>query len=113
MAVCNLACEGLTNALVTTDQAQRKLYIGGLSPETSTEILLNFFRRHGEIEEGSVAYDKDTNKSRYKSSFFVLLRECFLLSMVLSLLTKSFLSICHAVVLALSHTEQLRQQRRP
>lgn len=28
-------------------------------------MLLNFFGRHGEIEEGSVAYDKDTNESRY------------------------------------------------
>ncbi|XP_058073462.1 uncharacterized protein LOC131222423 isoform X4 [Magnolia sinica] len=64
LAVCNLACEGLSSASVTTDQAQRKLYIGGLSPDVSSEILLNFFSRHGEIEEGSVAYDKETNKSR-------------------------------------------------
>ncbi|KAJ0088913.1 hypothetical protein Patl1_33006 [Pistacia atlantica] len=63
MAVCNLACEGLTGA-TTPDLAQRKLYIGGLSPEITTEMLLNFFGRHGEIEEGSVAYDKDTNDSR-------------------------------------------------
>ncbi|XP_019054325.1 PREDICTED: UBP1-associated protein 2C-like [Nelumbo nucifera] len=64
MAVCNLACEGLSSANVTADQALRKLYIGGLSPEVTSEMLLNFFGRHGEIEEGSVAYDKETNKSR-------------------------------------------------
>ncbi|CAK7342376.1 unnamed protein product [Dovyalis caffra] len=64
MAVCNLACEGLTGASTTPDLAQRKLYIGGLSPEISTEMLLHFFGRYGEIEEGSVAYDKDTNESR-------------------------------------------------
>ncbi|PIN20010.1 putative RNA-binding protein SEB4 (RRM superfamily) [Handroanthus impetiginosus] len=64
MAVCNLASEGLTSTSATPDQAQRKLYIGGLSPETTSEILLSFFGRHGEIEEGSVAYDKETNKSR-------------------------------------------------
>lgn len=64
MAVCSLACEGLSNANATPDQANRKLYIGGLSPETTNEMLLNFFSRHGEIEEGSVAYDKETNKSR-------------------------------------------------
>ncbi|GMH29358.1 hypothetical protein Nepgr_031201 [Nepenthes gracilis] len=64
MAACNLACEGLSSGSSTLDQAQRKLYIGGLSPETTSEMLLNFFGRHGEIEEGSVAYDKDTNKSR-------------------------------------------------
>lgn len=65
MAVCNLACEGLSGATATSDSAQRKLYIGGLSPEITSEMLLNFFGRHGEIEEGSVAYDKDTNESRY------------------------------------------------
>ncbi|KAL5983334.1 hypothetical protein ACLOJK_017418 [Asimina triloba] len=64
LAVCNLACEGLSSASVTSDQAQRKLYIGGLSPDISSETLLNFFGRYGEIEEGSVAYDKETNKSR-------------------------------------------------
>lgn len=65
MAVCNLACEGLTGASTTLDLAQRKLYIGGLSPDVTSEALLSFFGRHGEIEEGSVAYDKDTNESRY------------------------------------------------
>ncbi|KAA8518253.1 hypothetical protein F0562_015864 [Nyssa sinensis] len=64
MAVCNLACEGLTSTSTTSDITQRKLYIGGLSPDTTSEMLLYFFERHGEIEEGSVAYDKDTNKSR-------------------------------------------------
>lgn len=64
MAACNLACEGLTSGTVVPDQTQRKLYIGGLSPDITSETLLNFFSRHGEIEEGSVAYDKDTNKSR-------------------------------------------------
>lgn len=64
MAVCNLASEGLSSTSTTPDQAQRKLYVGGLSPETTSEMLLAFFTRHGEIEEGSVAYDKDTNKSR-------------------------------------------------
>ncbi|KNA14114.1 hypothetical protein SOVF_110620 [Spinacia oleracea] len=64
LTVCNLACEGLSSASTAPDQAQRKLYIGGLSPEITTEMLLSFFSRHGEIDEGSVAYDKDTNKSR-------------------------------------------------
>ncbi|KAG0466238.1 hypothetical protein HPP92_017818 [Vanilla planifolia] len=64
LAVCNLACEGLSSASVSADVALRKVYIGGLSPDISTESLLNFFSKHGEIEEGSVAYDKETNKSR-------------------------------------------------
>ncbi|CAN1133615.1 UBP1-associated protein 2C [Linum perenne] len=64
LAVCNLACEGLSGASSTPDLAQRKLYIGGLPPEITSEALLKYFGRHGEIEEGSVAYDKDTNESR-------------------------------------------------
>ncbi|XVE96079.1 hypothetical protein REPUB_Repub02eG0190500 [Reevesia pubescens] len=64
MAVCNLACEGLSGTSTTPDLAQRKLYIGGLSPDVTSEMLLKYFGRHGEIEEGSVAYDKDTNESR-------------------------------------------------
>ncbi|RRT48216.1 hypothetical protein BHM03_00026257 [Ensete ventricosum] len=64
LAVCNLACEGLSSTSVTSDLALRKIYIGGLSPDISSENLLSFFRRHGEIEEGSVAYDKESNKSR-------------------------------------------------
>uniref|UniRef100_A0A0C9QX59 TSA: Wollemia nobilis Ref_Wollemi_Transcript_1845_1572 transcribed RNA sequence n=1 Tax=Wollemia nobilis TaxID=56998 RepID=A0A0C9QX59_9CONI len=46
------------------DLAQRKLYIGGLSYDTPNEKLLEVFSKYGEIEEGSVAYDKKTNKSR-------------------------------------------------
>ncbi|KAF5473351.1 hypothetical protein F2P56_009968 [Juglans regia] len=64
LAVCNLACEGLSGASTTQDLTQRKLYIGGLSPDITSEKLLSFFGKHGEIEEGSVAYDKDTNESR-------------------------------------------------
>ena len=67
MAVCNLACEGLSSSSTTPDQAQRKLYIGSLSPETTSEMLLSFFAKNGEIEEGSVAYDKETNRSRYET----------------------------------------------
>lgn len=64
LTVCNLACEGLSSTSVSADVALRKVYIGGLSPDISTETLLNFFGKHGEIEEGSVAYDKETNISR-------------------------------------------------
>ncbi|KOM38839.1 hypothetical protein LR48_Vigan03g222100 [Vigna angularis] len=64
LAVCNLACEGLSGTSSAPDVSLRKLYIGSLSPEVTSELLLNYFARHGEIEEGSVAYDRDTNESR-------------------------------------------------
>ncbi|XP_076942331.1 UBP1-associated protein 2C-like [Bidens hawaiensis] len=62
MTVCSLACEGARTAS-SSDQAQRKLYIGGLAPEITSEMLLLFFQKHGDIE-GSVAYDRETYKSR-------------------------------------------------
>ncbi|KAL3732297.1 hypothetical protein ACJRO7_029034 [Eucalyptus globulus] len=68
MAVCNLACDGLTGSSGTPDLARRKLFIGGLSPDVSSEMLLSFFGRYGDIEEGSVAYDKDTTESRLSVS---------------------------------------------
>ena len=39
MAVCNLACEGLSRANTTPYQAQRKLYIGGLAPDVIIEAV--------------------------------------------------------------------------
>ena len=65
IAVCNLAVSGTHGPVVSGDLAQRKLFIGGLSYETTTETLISIFSQYGEIEEGSVAYDKSTNKSRY------------------------------------------------
>ncbi|KAI0516506.1 hypothetical protein KFK09_009182 [Dendrobium nobile] len=64
LAVCNLTCERLSSAYVSADVALRKVYIRGLSPDISIETLLNFFRKHGKIEEGLVTYDRDTNISR-------------------------------------------------
>ncbi|KAH7298197.1 hypothetical protein KP509_25G031800 [Ceratopteris richardii] len=64
ITVCNLAVTGTYAPVGAGDQAQRKLFIGGLSYETTTETLINIFSQYGEIEEGSVAYDKATNKSR-------------------------------------------------
>ncbi|MCO5554043.1 hypothetical protein L7F22_007569 [Adiantum nelumboides] len=64
IAVCNLAVTGTHPPVVTGDLAQRKLFIGSLSYETTTETLISVFSQYGDIEEGSVAYDKVTNKSR-------------------------------------------------
>lgn len=84
MAVCNLACEGLSGASTTQDLAQRKLYIGGLSPDITSEKLLSFFGKYGEIEEGSVAYDKDTNESRYTTMGISYVVEIIYLFMIVN-----------------------------
>ena len=60
----------------STYQAQRKLYIGGLSYDTTNDKILEVFSKYGEIEEGSVAYDKNTNKSM--GFAFVTFKTCLL-----------------------------------
>ncbi|KAJ7520275.1 hypothetical protein O6H91_20G076100 [Diphasiastrum complanatum] len=64
ITICNLASVGSYAGSTPADQSQRKLYVGGLSYDTSNETLLHIFAQYGEIEEGSVAYDKNTNRSR-------------------------------------------------
>ncbi|KAH9296396.1 hypothetical protein KI387_039984 [Taxus chinensis] len=63
ITISNLAATSSSTGQ-TADLTQRKLYIGGLSYDTPTEKLLDVFSKYGEIEEGSVAYDKNTSKSR-------------------------------------------------
>lgn len=63
MTVCNLAATGNGPAL-QSDVQLRKVYVGGLSYETTSETLLKVFNPYGEIEEGAIAYDKASNKSR-------------------------------------------------
>ena len=111
MAVCNLACEGLSGASATPDLAQRKLYIGGLSPDVTSEMLLNYFGRHGEIEEGSVAYDKDTNESRCIPSLSLWMHLCsymnsFIFGHAWYMLRIAIIFLSHAVGLVLLHTRQ-------
>eukprot|EP01029_Cantina_marsupialis_P002891 TRINITY_DN12773_c0_g1_i1.p1 TRINITY_DN12773_c0_g1~~TRINITY_DN12773_c0_g1_i1.p1 ORF type:complete len:284 (+),score=127.37 TRINITY_DN12773_c0_g1_i1:309-1160(+) len=42
----------------------RRLFIRGLDWNTTNEILLHFFGRFGEIEEGSIVVDKKTGRSK-------------------------------------------------
>ena len=53
--MCNLAVSGTHGPVVSGDLAQRKLFIGGLSYETTTETLISIFSQYGEIEEENAA----------------------------------------------------------
>ncbi|GJP33732.1 hypothetical protein CLOM_g18252 [Closterium sp. NIES-68] len=46
------------------DLAYRKLYVWGLHFETTNETFKDFFSQYGDIEEGAVAFDRETHKSR-------------------------------------------------
>ena len=42
----------------------RKIFVGGLPPATTKEIMFQFFRRYGDIEYCIVMTDKATDKPR-------------------------------------------------
>ncbi|KAL0338005.1 UNVERIFIED_CONTAM: RNA-binding protein 24 [Sesamum calycinum] len=64
MAVCNLASEGLSSTSVTPIKPKGNYTLVVCHLRQTVRCCSPFFSRHGEIEEGSVAYDKETNKSR-------------------------------------------------
>jgi RNA recognition motif-containing protein len=65
--VFQLADQGLTKTISSaTDLSKRILYIENLSRQVTREILLNYFERHGDIEECVLAYQRhdDSTVSR-------------------------------------------------
>jgi hypothetical protein len=62
MAVCMLASDEVTRKI--SDTTLRKLFIGNLSQRVTNGMLYNYFKGHGDIEECSVVYHKDSKKSR-------------------------------------------------
>ncbi len=56
------AVAALISRTAAADPAHRKLFIRGLSFDTSSETLLAAFLPYGEIEEGSVVPDKASGK---------------------------------------------------
>jgi RNA recognition motif-containing protein len=58
-AVCFLTIKTIKGVFV-----QKKLYIGNLPWQTTTEDLKNFFAPHGEVKYAKVIVDHDTGRSR-------------------------------------------------
>ncbi|XP_057947932.1 UBP1-associated protein 2C-like [Malania oleifera] len=76
MTVTQLAALGasgpaanITNASVA-DVSMRKIYVGSVPYDVSSDRLLGHFLSYGEIEEGPLGFDKQTGKSR-GFAFFV------------------------------------------
>lgn len=46
------------------DTALRKLFVRGLAWETTSEKLRSVFSAYGEVEDGTVSYDRATGESR-------------------------------------------------
>ena len=53
-----------SNNSSTGDVSLRKVYVGNVPFEISSERLLGFFSMFGEIEEGPLGFDKSTGKSK-------------------------------------------------
>lgn len=62
-ATCHLACEGARTSSSAHD-LPKKLFIGNLPKTVTSEMLLLCFETYGEIEEGSITYDKLSDESR-------------------------------------------------
>ncbi|XP_020517478.1 heterogeneous nuclear ribonucleoprotein A/B isoform X2 [Amborella trichopoda] len=64
LIMCYRSDESLTDTFASSDQEERRVFIGGFSPHVSRQMLINSFSKYGPIHGGFVAYDKDTNTSR-------------------------------------------------
>ncbi|XP_045797672.1 UBP1-associated protein 2C-like [Trifolium pratense] len=62
LTLCMLASDEVTRKI--SDTTLRKLFIENLSPQVTNGMLHNYFKGHGDIEECSVVYHKDSKLSR-------------------------------------------------
>lgn len=70
ITVTQLAAAGNSGNTHSTDVALRKIYVGNIPFEISSERLLAHFSMYGEIEEGPLGFDKQTGKAK-GFAFFV------------------------------------------
>ncbi|KAL0352993.1 UNVERIFIED_CONTAM: UBP1-associated protein 2C [Sesamum angustifolium] len=70
ITVTQLAAAGNSGNSHSSDVALRKIYVGNIPFEISSERLLAHFSMYGEIEEGPLGFDKQTGKAK-GFAFFV------------------------------------------
>lgn len=70
ITVTQLAAAGNSGNSGTGDVSLRKIYVGNVPFEVSSERLLQYFSAFGEIEEGPLGFDKQTGKAK-GFAFFV------------------------------------------
>ncbi|KAG8385453.1 hypothetical protein BUALT_Bualt03G0046900 [Buddleja alternifolia] len=70
ITVTQLAAAGNSGNSHSADVSLRKIYVGNIPFEISSERLLAHFSMYGEIEEGPLGFDKQTGKAR-GFAFFV------------------------------------------
>ncbi|GAU31554.1 hypothetical protein TSUD_333300 [Trifolium subterraneum] len=68
--LCKFAHTGLTKTISSaTNLSQRNLYIENLSPQVTSEILFNYFKRHGDMEECILAFQRHKDLTESRSGF--------------------------------------------
>ncbi|KAL3519964.1 hypothetical protein ACH5RR_018113 [Cinchona calisaya] len=70
ITVTQLASAGNSSNSQSADVALRKIYVGNIPFEITSERLLSHFSMYGEIEEGPLGFDKQTGKAK-GFAFFV------------------------------------------
>ncbi|XP_051125615.1 UBP1-associated protein 2C-like [Andrographis paniculata] len=70
ITVAQLAATGNSNNSYSVDVASRKIYVGNIPFEISSERLLSHFAMYGDIEEGPLGFDKQSGKAK-GFAFFV------------------------------------------
>ncbi|KAL2484279.1 UBP1-associated protein 2C-like [Forsythia ovata] len=70
ITVTQLAATGNSGNSNSADVSMRKIYVGNVPFEISSERLLGLFSMYGEIEEGPLGFDKQTGKAK-GFAFFV------------------------------------------
>lgn len=70
ITVTQLAAAGNSGNSMSADVSLRKIYVGNIPFEISSERLLSHFSMYGEIEEGPLGFDKQTGKAK-GFAFFV------------------------------------------
>ena len=89
----------------------RKIFVGGLPPATTKEIMIQFFRRYGEIEYCIVMTDKATDKPRGIFLFIISSQALHLLFLSISVLLTTVLEI-QSIILFLGSGLSVRRRIR-
>ena len=89
----------------------RKIFVGGLPPATTKEIMIQFFRRYGEIEYCIVMTDKATDKPRGIFLFIISSQDLDLLFLSISVLLTTVLEI-QSIILFLGSGLSVRRRIR-
>ncbi|KAH9310873.1 hypothetical protein KI387_025908 [Taxus chinensis] len=69
MTVCQMASISPVPQKLVNELIERKIYVSNVPVDLHSHKLLNFFSKYGEVEEGTLGFDKQSGKSKWFSLF--------------------------------------------